>query len=346
MAALRDKPGRQALLRARSAAVANQRNDQVAEIDRLLNAPPMKPSVYAGPPPRVSAGTVDRARIQMREMAGDAAKAGHKDMARGLGGRVRQIDSTLEATPGLQPARADYGNKAAQIDAAEYGRDNIWGETMPEDFTAGLDALIGKVRPVGDVPVDAGLADVRHALQVGARNRLNGVIGAPPEGATGILNKLSTSPNMTQKLGQVFGEDAAANYQAGIGNEVHRAQVARGVDPLFGSKTAVNAEDSNALGLIEGALDFKKNAFKAALQKLQQGLTLTDAEAKALVELGTGRADLGGLAPIQSTVTTASGPPLLRQAAGASSAGNLAVPPLDLPLRATAQPPQKRPKRK
>lgn len=243
---------------------------------------PAPPQLSA--PPQVMGGTLDRARIQMREMAKSAFNEGSNDLGRGLSDRVNDIDASLANVPAFQPARADYGNHSAAMDMAQYGHDNIMGE-LPEQYGNGVADINKAVRPVGNAP--APLDMTQNALQIGARNRLVGEIGRPTEGSTGLLNKIASSPNFDAKLSQTFG-DAAAPYQQAIGNEVKRVQNARFVDPTIGSKSAINLEDGKAGNdLVDFAMDPAKTLARGAIQKLKDGMTMTDAERQAIVDLGT-----------------------------------------------------------
>lgn len=266
--------------------------------DPILQSGPN--NAYTGPSaplpdvPQVSGGTLDRARIALREAGNAAKKAGNNDVAAGLFERMNDLDSALDSAPGLQDARADFGNRSAAIKAADHG-ENILVQ-VPQDYMAGYGAITKGLRAVGPAPAAAAENDVQAALQLGARNKLIGDIGRPAEGAQGLLNRLSGSNNIGENLTTTFG-DAAGPFRQGIGNEASRVQTARAIDPLYGSKTAVNNEDSAAQSLVEGALDLKKTLIRGALRKLSEGLTLTDAERKAIVEMGVGRLNAADLAP-------------------------------------------------
>ena len=275
-------------------------------------------NAYTGPeaplpaPPQVSAGTLDRARIQMREMAAGAAKDNRNDMARGLRDRVNDIDNSLNKVEAIAPARADYGNLSTNIEAAEHADKNILSdgvEGLPNQFISERAAMRDKLRPVGDAQ-PTGFDD---SSQIAAKNSILENIGKPAEGATGILNKISNKgQNTGKKLANVFGPTRTDRYQEGIGNEVDRVKNARAVDATVGSKTGINTEDAGsglAAQLVEGMAHVKSGGgtavYKFIVNALKDGGRLTDEEYKILSELGTGNADLSKLEPVTTKVTTA-----------------------------------------
>lgn len=312
LSALSDAPGNAALLRSRSSAVANQRWDQVSEIDNLLaaqdqnfnwsqrtpvertNSPEgILNSMVNLPPdrlpevPEVTGGTLDRARIQMREMARSAAREGNNDLARGLFERVRLIDDTLDNAPQIRTARADYGNFSSALEAADIGSDII--AAKPNQFDYDLAGIRSRVRPVGDNPAPVNLVDNSAALA--SKNAISEAIGNPTQTATGLLNRLSSSNNMGRKLGTAFG-DRAEPYREGIGNEVRRLQNARAIDPNIGSQTALRQADGvqEASDLVQGVTSLTSpvgvvNAIFNVIKKVQSGATITEAEREALVDI-------------------------------------------------------------
>jgi len=257
MAALAGAPGRAALQRARSAAEAQMRPEQVADIDRLLSG-------EAGP---VSAATLDRLKIAMRERGEQAARRGANDMRSGLQQRTGMIDSGLEGVEGLADARQAYSGMQRQRDALDIGRTGL--SESPDDFALALD---------GASP------EALDAAGVGYRQSMTDAIGAPTAGATGILNRLSSASNQGRNLETVFGGDEAQRFQGAIGNEVERVKNARHIDPDFGSQSAGLISD----GLVDLG-DIPTNTAglaKALIAKLRGASTITDAEREGVVNLG------------------------------------------------------------
>lgn len=136
-----------------------------------------------------------------------------------------------------------------------------------------------------------------QSLAQSARNAIYEGIGNPAQNATGLLNRLAASENMTDRLGQVFGP-RAVDYQQGLANEVARVQTARTVDPNFGSQTAVRAADAGGLtaaDLVTGAIDLKTGGFTTAIRQAMrffaEGSGLTHAEREAIARILTGPAE-------------------------------------------------------
>jgi hypothetical protein len=309
LAALSDAPGRAALARSRASAVANGRWDQVAEIDNLLdlqgksvdwtNRGPQfnvldalsgKQAEVLPPAPQVSGGTLDRARIQMRELAAQNARSGANDMARGLYGRVNDIDSSMAAVPAFQPARADYANLSNQLEALPEGALAANPAQNPAQFQALMQQRIGAAQPVGPIPATEAENAIRQAMQVGGARQMESQIGAAPEGALGYLKRVGTSTNAGQNLESLYGPDKAQLFRDAINNERLRVMNANAINPMQGSRTAVNMADTvdaNAVGTGMSAL---QGNFGPLLSKLISNPTLTDAEREQIVKLVLGQA--------------------------------------------------------
>lgn len=276
LGALQDEPGKAALRRARAAAVARRNPQQVAEIDALLRASAEEPV------DQVSGGTLDRVRIAM---AGRAAKAQQapdtRDIAGGLFSRAADIDAALDEVPGLQPARATYRGMQAQRDALERGGAQPFAN--PDEYADELAALTARATP-DDNPYPVSADDIRGSAQVGLRSEMERMIGAPAENATGTLNRLATGTNTRRVLEDTFGGDEAGRYRDAIGREIERVSNARFVSPNTGSQTATRAVDDAMVDLPPLS---KVGIAKALFDKLRRGVTLTDGERAALLELGT-----------------------------------------------------------
>lgn len=308
ISALSDEPGKAALRRARTAAVARRNAQQVAEIDQMLAA-----LETGGDLPQVSGGTLDRIKIAM---GGRGAKMNQspdtRDIASGLFDRANEIDAALEAVPGLQPARQTYRGMTAQDQALELGGSNAFNN--PDEYIQALRDKIAMATPV-DNPFPVSGDDIRGAAGVGLARDIERQIGAPTEGATGFLNKLSTGTNQRRVLEETF-PGQAEQYREAINQLVSQLNDARFISPNHGSQTALRLEDT---GLID-AIPTSKTALLAKLvDAIKSGASITDAEREAIVRLGIASpADLMGLQIGPGLLDRVS--PALRQLGASSSA--------------------------
>ena len=308
ISALSDEPGKAALRRARTAAVARRNAQQVAEIDQMLAA-----LETGGDLPQVSGGALDRVKIAM---GGRGAKMNQspdtRDIASGLFDRANEIDAALEAVPGLQPARQTYRGMTAQDQALELGGSNAFNN--PDEYIQALRDKIAMATPV-DNPFPVSGDDIRGAAGVGLARDIERQIGAPTEGATGFLNKLSTGTNQRRVLEETF-PGQAEQYREAINQLVSQLNDARFISPNHGSQTALRLEDA---GLID-AIPTSKTALLAKLvDAIKSGASITDAEREAIVRLGIASpADLMGLQIGPGLLDRVS--PALRQLGASSSA--------------------------
>lgn len=284
--ALQDEPGKAALRRARAAAVARRNPQQVAEIDALLRSEPVPDDAfdwYRPPPETVSGGTLDRVRIAM---AGRGAKMSQspdtRDIAGGLFSRASDIDAALDEIPGLQPARQTYRGLQASRDALDLGGSQPFNN--PDQYADELARLREMATPDGN-PYPVTADDITATAGIGLRSEMERMIGAPTEGATGTLNKLATGTNTGRVLEETYGPEAAGRYRDALGREIGKVADARFISPNTGPKSAnvlldqlaeTPAVPTTGLGLAKMAFD-----------KLRRGVSLTDAEREALVQLGT-----------------------------------------------------------
>lgn len=265
VSALSDEPGRAALRRARQAAVAQRRPEQVQEIDGMLAA-----LEEGAPIPEVSTGTLDRVRIAMRGRAEQALQRPvSRDIGAGLTGRAQDISEGLENVPGLRAARDAYRLASRQAEAVDLGRTGL--TATPERFQIE--------------------ADVRPQAAVGYRQALEDAIGRPTEGATGTLNRISTATNQGMNLEQAFGPDVANRYRQGIGNLTEQVRGARFIDPSTGSQTAARGLDQS---LVQGLREMPRDPLSAilwAVSRIQRGASLSPRDREAVVRLATQQAD-------------------------------------------------------
>lgn len=270
-------PGRAALLRARKAAEARRDFPQMQQLDELLA------SMESGAPTEVSAGALDRARIAMGNAGRGALEDPRtRDIAGGMFSRADDIDALLAQVPELQPARQTYRGMTGQERAVDLGRDNAFSD--PNAYQAELRKLMEMQTPV-DNPFPVSGEDIRGAAGVGLRDDIIRNVGAPTEGATGYLNRLSTGTNTGRVLEETF-PGQAQPYREGVGQLVQQLNDARFVSPNSGSKTAAALEET---GLLDALPPTSKTALvMRAIDMLRRGLTLTEQERAALMELGAG----------------------------------------------------------
>lgn len=229
-AALADEPGRQALQQARKAAVARMDRGQVDEIDSLLGA-------AGDPPTQVSAGTLDRIRIALRERSTAAVKKDQGAYASGLKQRQGMIDQTLDRVPALAPARADYRAKSQALDVLGKKRQDVFS-TDPRSYGQWLESL----------PPEA-----RQANAVAIRQEILDTLGGQRSSTFGTVDELATSQYAQANLRQALGPEAD-KYLAHLTARLDQVRNARMVDPNAGSRTAVLENDVSGLMKAGGAL--------------------------------------------------------------------------------------------
>lgn len=275
--ALEGDPGVAAMRRARTAAVARQDADQIADIDALMGtvrAVDSNPALSGRiPAPEVSGATLDR--IQ-RAMGGRARKMemspDTRDIASGLYGRQSSLNDFLDTVPGLNEARGNYRNLTRQIEAVETGGTGL--NAAPDTFT--FDDL------------------TRPAAAVGYRSALERALGAGADTSTGTMNRVATSANQTRNLREVFGE-GSERYQSGLVNLMDQLKNARFLASSSGSQTAPRLADQALAGIASLPTSIKAG-FIGLIEKAARGATLTRAERTAIVELGVSEAELREIA--------------------------------------------------
>lgn len=225
----------------------------------------------------LSAGSLDRVRIAMRETGRGLQESGRNYRARGYFGRVRDIDSALDQTPGLVPARAAYRQMQSQRDAVPLGQQILErpsGEYADE---------IADLASVGGPP------NIGAGLRVGARDTILGAVERPAAGQTGVLNRLGTSTGLEQNLSNTFGRQRTQVFQEAIRNEVQRLRNANFVSPETGSQTQLRQLDEGLMGGIPTSVS---QFLSRIADKFFRGVSLTPAERAEIVRLGTSEADL------------------------------------------------------
>lgn len=286
VSALQGPEGRAAIGRAYLAARANRNTQQMGELKDLLGVAgeqsggldPLtgKRRTLQTALSEVSAGSLDRVRMAMRNIGGRFAATNANDIASGYAGRTASIDTALDQTPGLQEARGNYRNISQQMDAIPVGQAAT--RTPAQLYAEQLKVMS---------------PESRKAAGIGYRDSLVAGIEQPTAGGTGFLNRVANSNQQTSNLANQFGPEAGGRFQAGVGNEVSRVQNARFISPNTGSQTALRSEEA---GLIDAIPTTHLGVLTRAVGALRNGLTLTDTQRADIVRLGVSEADIRGMA--------------------------------------------------
>lgn len=287
VSALEGPEGQRVIRAALSDASANRDHAQMAELQDLLDVAttqaggrdPITGRIRSLPQAleTLSAGSLDRVRIATRETARGLAEAGRNYRARGYFGRMADIDTALDQTPGLIPARAAFRQTQQGIDAIPLGQQLLM---MPGDQYA---AETARLASVGGPP------NIGTGLQAGAKQNLIDGIQRPAAGQTGVLNRIASSTAVGRNLSNTFGPERAGTFQEAIRNEVQRLRNANFVSPESGSQTQLRGADQSLIGGIPTSV---QSFISGIADKFLRGVSLTPAERAEIVRLGTSEADL------------------------------------------------------
>jgi len=274
LSAIGDEPGRAALRRARSAAVARRNDEQVAEIDGLLN----------GSTTEVTAGTLDRVRIAMAGRGRDLnQRPGSRDIAGGLFSRADDIDTALSNVPEIAPARATYADLSGALDNLDDAASVF--NTNPADFAQRVQNM---------TPTQ------REAMVIGVRQRIMDALGGQREAGTGALQAVAEAPYSRENLAALLGPQEAEQYIGRIQEGVRQAQRAARVSPNTNSQTfgrTLDDETQTAAGMVGAAVDGGQAltgnlvAIGRTIDRIRARATLSPEERGAIVQLGIGSAD-------------------------------------------------------
>ncbi len=284
--ALQGSAGRSAIARARAAAEDTRDTQAMAELSDLeavaaaqsggRNEITGRFRTMQEALENLSAGSLDRVRIAMRERGRSLAQSGQNVRAGGHFDRVRDIDTALDQTPGLVPARQAYRQLQSQRDAIPLGEGVL---NMPSAEYADQIAQLARV---------GGPPNVGSGLQIGARQAMLDAIERPAAGQTGVLNRMSSATGVERNLQATFGEGRTAQFREAIRNEVQRLRNANFVSPETGSQTQLRHLDEGLIGFPTSVRDF----IGKLADKFLRGVSLTPAERAEIVRLGTSEADL------------------------------------------------------
>lgn len=290
--ALQGSAGRSAIARARAGAEDTRNAQQMAELADLEE---VAAAQAGGRNPitgrirslqqalsELSAGSLDRVRIAMRERGRSLAQAGQNTRAGGHFDRVRDIDTALDQTPGLVEARDSYRQMQAGRDSLETGATVL--SSPSTDYAGQIAELANRGASARLGPPNLG-----PGLRVGARNAITSAVEAPTAGATGVLNRIGTSNRATANLAATFGEERAGRFQEAVRNEVARLRNANFISPETGSQTALRQADE---GLVGGIPTSVGSLVSRIADKIFRGTQLTPQEREQIVSLGLSEADV------------------------------------------------------
>lgn len=255
VAALRGPDGRAAIDRALRAARARQDYAQMDELQSLLDGD-------LNALPQVSSGALDRVRIAMGERGAKMRDSGSRDIASGLFQRQTGIDTALENTKGLAPARQAYKDQTQAINVLEdtKGARADFFSTDPADYGSWLESLSPQAR---------------EANRLAIRQEIMDTLGGQRRSGYGSLDELSQAPYVRENLRHALGPEEANSYIDNIQARVDQARRATEVTPGAGSRTAVLDQDAQAL---QKGFDFvKKGADIATSNPISGALKLTEA---------------------------------------------------------------------
>lgn len=289
VSALQGPEGRGAIGRAFAAARANRDVQQMGELQDLKD---VASEQGGGQDPitgqrrtvgqaltGLSAGSLDRVRIAMRETGRALSAKGANDIAGGYFDRVKDIDSALDQTPGLKDARASYADYARQQDAVDLGRTGL--NAGASDYAASIANLAKN----GRTP------QLDQALGVGHRQALVDKLSAQSAGFTSAAKNIATSDQDTSNIATTFGSDRGAKYQSAVGNETKRVGNANFIIPGSGSQSEPRFQDTASL-LSSVPHSLPSLAMRVWDTVRGHGAPLTEPERAAIVRLGTTEANL------------------------------------------------------
>lgn len=178
--------------------------------------------------PTVSGGTIDRIRIQMRNL-GEAMQS--KPATRATGGgvarRAQALNEYLDGVPQLKEARAEYRDYSARIEQLQFDR-NI--STMrPEEFKR----VVGALSP-----------EQRKELIHSVTERLAGALGRSPRTAQSQTDIDVNGYNARENLSALLGPEDANRYLRARKLIDESLKKATFVDPSIGSQTHARGQDA------------------------------------------------------------------------------------------------------
>lgn len=275
---LRGSDGQAAIERAMLGAQANGDEAAIAELQSLLTAD-------LDSPPVITAGTLDRVRIAMRDMGQNFTRGDNPDRVRasGYASRVEGIDNALDNVLPIRPARATYRDLSGALDVIDE-RPNVFN-TDPRDFSQWASGLSQSQR-------EAAVAAFRQDIL----DRLGGEASS----GVGSLNRMAQSNYYRQNLSSLLGDVDANAYLDSISQRVQQTQRAARVSPNTNSQTFGRALDENQFNAADAASavadvgqSFTGNlaAIGRTVERIRSRASMSPQEREAVVRFGLGSAD-------------------------------------------------------
>jgi hypothetical protein len=247
MSILSDGPGRAALQRARTAAVLRQDGGRIAEIDALL----------AGEPLSVSAGTLHRAEIAMRNRGIAAgAQPGGGDLASGWRMREGQIGGVLDDVEGLGPARDNYRAQSQAIGVLE-GEGRNFLNTHPADYQAWFQGLSPEAQQAN-----------RYAI----RQQIQDSLGGQRPNTMGTIEQMALSEYGPMNLRAALGQEGE-QFVNHARMQLEQMRADGIVSPGAGSRTAVLDADMRGLDQAGAIVNTGANLMTGRWGAAARGLT-------------------------------------------------------------------------
>lgn len=261
--AMRGTTGRAAIAEARRVAEINGDTAVMNELDQLPDG-----DLSSFPP--MTARTLDKVRGALRDM-GTAEAPTSRGAAGGYRSRVEQMDTGLDAVPGLRDARQHYAAQSRGIEAAEDGA-SVMGprsEFEPE------------IGAIADNPFAMTGARIRE------RQALRDKFGTRDQ-VKGILDDISAAPDVRPNLRQLYGEEGD-RFANAAGNLSAKQEQANYIAPNTNSQTFSRENDNNNMfGAVRTAMEMAGGSIRPIIERLGRGLTITERERGILVQLGIG----------------------------------------------------------
>lgn len=260
---LRDPSGRAIIARARADAVELGDFGMQAELEALLQP------ARNGQLPRVSAGTVDRLSTAARERGATMAQRGARARSAGAMQRREQLDSVLGGIPEVQPSRGQYRDQSRAIEAAQEGP-SVMGPRS--EFQPAQEAIAQNPEAV-------------RGAQIRERQALRDHFGTRDQ-VRGRLADIAQAPDVRPNLQQLYGAEGE-RFADAAGNLVQKQDHANFIAPNTGSQTQTRGNDQrNVFGAVRSMMEVAGGSLRPILERMARGLTMTERERQALVDLG------------------------------------------------------------
>jgi hypothetical protein len=261
--AMRGNTGRAAIAEARRVAEINGDTAVMNELDQLPGG-----DLSSFPP--MTARTLDKVRGALRDM-GTAEAPTSRGAAGGYRGRVEQMDTGLDAVPGLREARQHYRAQSQGIEAAEGGASVMGPRSEFEPEIAGI----------ANNPFGMAGARIRE------RQALRDKFGTRDQ-VKAVLDDIASAPDVRPNLRQLYGEEGD-RFANAAGNLSAKQEQANFIAPNTNSQTFSRGQDDEGMfGAVRTAMEMFGGSIRPIIERLGRGLTITERERSLLVQLGIG----------------------------------------------------------